>query len=222
MSSCSACRTSGRRWRSSEGSPAGTSGGSGCVAIDSPRGIGAGIPPEQQVELVLGGLDPPLDLGDLRRDLAERRRGVGGLEGGGRALVELALEEVVGLLEGVHGLLRDHELRVELAEREVRAWRRPRPARAGRRAARPRVARYWAFAASFSRRIRPQMSSSQPKLTLASSRFAGRRAVGAELDRVAAARPAAAGSRSAGRTPSGRCPRAPGPPRRAQAAIRTS
>ena len=28
------------------------------------------------------------------------------------------------------------------------------------------LARYWAFAASFRRRMRPQMSSSQPKFTL--------------------------------------------------------
>ena len=58
-------------------------------------------------------------IGDLRRDLPERRRRVGGLEGGRRAGVELALEEIVGCLEGRHGLVRDDELGVEPAEREV-------------------------------------------------------------------------------------------------------
>ena len=130
--------------------------------------------------------------GSWRRDLAEGGLGVRGLEGRGGALLELAVEEIVGLLEGVDRLRRDRELLVELAEVEVRRWR-PREtsvSRTPRRAS--SVARYCALAASFRRRMRPQRSSSQPKLTLTLVQVAGRRAERRDEDGVAAARPLAA------------------------------
>ncbi len=89
-------------------------------------------------------------------------------------------------------MLRDHELVVELAEREVGprdVGNQREQDSAARLLASPRTR---AFAASLSRRIRPQMSSSQPKLTLASQRFVVAVLFGSEEDRVAAAGKAAA------------------------------
>src|SRR4029450_10080263 len=83
-------------------------------------GEARGGPAEQDAEGVLGGDDGALVVGDLGRRLGQGRRAT--LDGQLRAdaALELALEQVERLAEGLGGAARDLQLQLELAELEIR------------------------------------------------------------------------------------------------------
>ena len=163
--------------------PAGGAGRSSAV----PRAIGPGIAAEEERQLVLLRHDLPLEVaGSAPPSWRAGASALLGLEGRRGAPVEPLVEQVEGLLEGARGPAGDFQLEVELAELEVaRATSETSERKTPRRAS--SEARYWASAASFSRRIRPQRSISQEALTLSWIRRSFRTA---GLPAVPRARPA--------------------------------
>ncbi len=120
ISSCSDCVRSGRRSRSSDGTPAGTVGAArssiDLAALDRPR-----IAPEQDRQRILGLRDLRFDQRNLRGGSLVLRLRLRDVHLRDLSVLELQLEEPDRLAIRAQRLLGDRELRVEAAQLDVRS-----------------------------------------------------------------------------------------------------
>ena len=117
---CSASRMSGRRSRSSDGSPAGTAAGSFCSSTARPRRIGPGLRPRSTDSSFSLSAIEALEVEDHRFDALQLRLGLAEVHLGGDAALEAVLRELHVLAPGLDRAPGDLEPAVEVAQLEVR------------------------------------------------------------------------------------------------------
>ena len=117
---CSACRMSGRRSSSSDGSPGGVCGGTASCVSMTLRWYFPGLASEQDADLVLLDDDLLLELRDGGGGAAQGRPGALDRQQRVDPALVAAREQGLGLGERLGGAARDLELEIELLELEVR------------------------------------------------------------------------------------------------------